>query len=156
MSDDAIDRLGDAINAMCGDQMDNYITISKSQWMQFQDLRTQLDAAKVEGEKLKDENDEFKRLLDGDGAKTRTVDAVEWYATAQYQHRQRVRISEELAAAQKTIEANRRAMEWALKALRSINGWLDSAYPSLREAREQNYAARHTLTAALAATDGGV
>ena len=62
----------------------------------------------------------------------------------------------QLAAAQKTIEANKRAMEWALKALRSINGWLDSAYPSLREAREQNYAARHTLTAALAATDGGV
>ena len=66
------------------------------------------------------------------------------------------RFRDELAAAQKTIEANKRAMEWALKALRSINGWLDSAYPSLREAREQNYAARHTLTAAIAATDGGV
>ena len=124
------------------------------------DLRTQLAAAQKTIEGLRSviendtENEESARAIaaevfgkewaEGDSLNVpNVVDFVE-------------RFRDELAAAQKTIEANKRAMEWALKALRSINGWLDSAYPSLREAREQNYAARHTLTAAIAATDGGV
>ena len=119
------------------------------------DLRTQLAAAKVEVERLKDENDEFKRLLDGNGAKTRTVSAIEWYATAQYEHRQRVRISDQLAAAQKTIE-DFQGREGRLREVLNQLDALDLECPGMPNARDSAILfAIATLTAAFPATDGG-
>lgn len=132
------------------------------------DLRTQLDAAKADGERLRLENTDAALLL-GD-----SWQEIVRFASGEMGTETALRVqctklagdvaelTDQLAAAQKTIDELqgregrlREACEAAAPALKSINGWVDKANPSLSEVQELVGKAIHTLTAALAAPDGG-